>query len=463
MLVAIQSIIEDARVDRLMISEYPGLKLLWRKYYCCGESLQEMSLNFGSLAARLSLSLCDEGYRDPHHWVQKGRELFDSLGTNLSDMGRVREVASVLASDLGQMRVRFETNCYELQPKYRDDNSYLWTDSGEESISGYIQQRGVEAQAVVERGHGAVEPAEDDRVSTVPVDAIFTYPEWNYKSETLRPDWVKVIEGGPPRWDGEDAKSTYRETQLRATRLRYRQAFWFRRVRHQAEGDDIDLEALVNYVVMQRSGEPPDERIFTRAGRRQQEVSVLILLDLSQSTAQVVGNGGQRLIDCQREASETSVALLGHENTRFALHGFASNGRKEVRYVRFKDFGEAHEERSARLLRAVQPAWSTRVGAALRHGANILKSERNPTKTIILVTDGEPSDIDVFDSRYLIEDARHAVDQIAKVGITTQCINVNAAAHDRVCEIFGRRNSLSLVHGSRLADALPSLLAKAVA
>jgi nitric oxide reductase activation protein len=186
-------------------------------------------------------------------------------------------------------------------------------------------------------------------------------------------------------------------------------------------------------------------------------------LDLSASTGRQIDGTGRTFLDYEREAAEQAIAVFDSDHSRIALHGFASNGRAELRYLRLKDFGSPYSDEHRLRLQELQPAWSTRFGAALRHAGECLAAEKNQSKTIILVTDGEPSDIDVFDPRYLVEDARNAVDMLATHGVRAQCISVEPKAHSAICEIFGRQNCVSIERTTRLVDILPSVLARAVA
>jgi nitric oxide reductase NorD protein len=143
---------------------------------------------------------------------------------------------------------------------------------------------------------------------------------------------------------------------------------------------------------------------------------------------------------------------------RIAVHGFSSNGRKELRYVRFKEFGARYDDEQRERLETVRPAWSPRFGAALRHAGECIAQEDRSLKFIILVTDGEPFDIDVFDSRYLIEDARHAVRTLAARGIRARCIGVESGEHTAIRKIFGPANAVTVVRSSRLKDTLSKML-----
>lgn len=463
MMVAMLSLLEDVRVERLMVQEFPGLRRLWGRFYPAAERVREMGLTFDGLVARLSFALHNREYVDPHHWVEKGRRLIDDMGADFADIARFRDVASVLAGDLGQMRVRFDPQSYRVWPEFRDDNTYLWSFDDEEAVSAVVEVHGNRAQGVPEAAGGGDQRSEDSGSLYEPQRVELMYPEWNYATEVLRNDWVRVLEGPPLVTTDETVVPISLGKRTASALVHYQREIFSRRLRRQAEGDDLDLDALVNHVATWKSRRDSDSRVFTTPARRVREASVLLLLDLSKSTARVEGNAGRMLLDLEREASILAIETLDSAHTRIAVHGFASNGRSEVRYVRFKDFGQQFEESYRKRLWKVQPAWSTRMGAALRHAGGHIEREVIRTKTIILVTDGEPSDIDVFDRRYLIEDARHAVDELAVRGVKIQCINVDPGAHAEVSEIFGWRHCLTLQRGERVLDALPNLLSKSVA
>ncbi|SAL75349.1 nitric oxide reductase activation protein-like protein [Caballeronia choica] len=461
MMVAMLSLMEDVRIERLMIRECPGLRELWRRFHRAGGQLQAMGLTFGVLAERLSLALHDPGYRDTHHWVEKGRSMIEAIGTRLEDTGRFREVASILANDLGQMRVPFDPQCYQVEPQYRDDNTYLWRFENEEIVTAVVQAQGARVQRVEDAAGGRQDESEE--TESAPESIRLMYPEWNYKARVLRDDWVSVVEGAHLQMSALDSDSPNGARSARSAWIEYPEVLSFHRLRHQADGDEIDLEALVTHVVTQRSGKVPDGRVFTRTGRRARDASILLLLDLSASTSRSVDASGRTLLDCEREAAHEVTSVFDSGHVRIALHGFSSNRRSEVRYVRFKDFGERLEARHWRRLEAVRPAWSTRIGPALRHAGTCLEQESSVSKTIMLVTDGEPSDIDIFDPRYLVEDARHAVHGLAVRGVRVQCISVDPVPHREMCEIFGWRNTFSLTQSTRLFDILPNLLSRLVA
>ena len=128
MTVAVVSALEDARVERLAMADMPGLRRWWAPFHA--DPPDEADLSFGGFVARLGSVLFHPGRSSGNYWIGKGRELFERQAcTDLLDHEAFRRIGSVLANDLGQMRVRFEPQQYRVSPAYRDDNSYLWTHS----------------------------------------------------------------------------------------------------------------------------------------------------------------------------------------------------------------------------------------------------------------------------------------------------------------------------------------------
>ena len=96
------------------------------------------------------------------------------------------------------------------------------------------------------------------------------------------------------------------------------------------------------------------------------------------------------------------------------------------------------------------------MGAAMRHAADTLRPRQANKKLLPVLTDGQPSDIDVHGERLLIEDAHQAVRELDHKDIVTQCINLDAAADAYVSTIFGKRYTV-IDNIARLPEQLPKL------
>ncbi len=452
--IAVASLIEDARVERLLMREYPGLRSLWGTFHSA--SWEDGALTFASLAARLARALHDPSYDDPNHWVCKGRELVDAIASGADDLLAYEEVADILAVDLAQMRVRFDASSYCVEPSYRDDNTYLWAIEVEPEQVRMEQAPGALDQATAQPTDSPVE--QDD---TPPSDVMlraYRYPEWHARVGLLFDDWTCVYDRERIResaYDGDIA------TRKNSASRRAPPRWWYRpaeRLRGRLEGDELDLSAIIDYGVAQRIAAPHEGKVFLQRRRVRPSMSVLLLLDFSASTVEPVDALNTTVLDVEKEAAAAVATALDSTSTRIALHGFASNGRHDVRYLRIKDFDEPFGEAQRRKLQAQQGAFSTRMGAALRHAATQFDDENSEAKVLMLVTDGEPSDIDVHDASHLIEDARHAVSGLAARGILPFCFALDREAGRYARKIFGSDRSMVLSGVTNLASHVSKVI-----
>ena len=447
--IAIVSAIEDARVERLLCRDFPGVHGWFAG--SLAPAPDPLDLGFAALVSRMDRMLMLPAWQDDNHWVNKARRLFDETvaSAGLEDCDAFRTIASILANDLGQMRVRFEPQHYAVPAPYRDDNSCLW-DFGEAETSPD------EAIALQQPAVRPPPPTDADAANRsdgpLPEGAAelelgrYSYPEWDRKLERLRPDWCTVIEK-LPAWQGllpvREQQTAASNTTERLTPLalpRARQLDRTHRLRRQWEGDDIDLNAAIEVLVDRRLRLRPDPRLFMRPGRAPRPSSVLVLLDLSESANDPVHGGARSLLDIEKQAALLLAGSGARGADRFAIHGFSSNTRAEVYYYRLLEFGRPLEAPSRAVIGAVRGRYSTRIGAALRHAASHLRTEPSGQRAILLVTDGAPSDIDVHDPKYLVEDARMAVAEAREAGVRTACIAVDSTADAYVRRIFGWRN-----------------------
>jgi nitric oxide reductase activation protein len=143
-------------------------------------------------------------------------------------------------------------------------------------------------------------------------------------------------------------------------------------------------------------------------------------------------------------------------NDAFAIGGFHSDTRHEVRFLHFKGYTERWGHDVMARLAAMQADYSTRMGAAMRHAGEYLSRQQADKRLLLVLTDGEPADIDVSDNRLLIEDARMAVRELGQKGVYTYCINLDPKADEYVEDIFGGRYAV-IDNIARLPERLPQL------
>jgi nitric oxide reductase NorD protein len=185
---------------------------------------------------------------------------------------------------------------------------------------------------------------------------------------------------------------------------------------------------------------------------------VLLLLDLSESLNDKVrvGSGEQTVLELSQEAVSLLAWSIEQLGDSFAIAGFRSDTRHDVRYLHLKGYSERWGDAVKGRLAAMQAGYSTRIGAAMRHAAHYLSAQPAEKKLMLILTDGQPADVDVHDDRLLIEDAHKAVGELDQRGIFSYCISLDRNADEYVSDIFGRRYSV-IDHIERLPEKLPEL------
>jgi nitric oxide reductase NorD protein len=484
---AVLGVLEDARVERLASRALPGLARLWGVHHVAEP---DHGGEFTVLLARLARALADPGHVDPHPWVEAGRRLFERAWDEGGEQGAspvaLREAASRLGNDIGQMRLRFNDKTYVVEPAYRDDNAVIWNHALEEADLATAAREAGEERGARPGGEGrtAQPPRQDPSgaaraageasagvrgVAASPgagpdagvLSTLARHPEWDRLIGAYRPSWCTVVEEAPPPGDEAAAAATLDrcDAVLRRMRRMLRTGRLDRpvRLRAQPEGDALDLDAAILRAVDRRCGRASERGPYLRTERRRRDLAALVLADLSASTLDPIPGAGIPMLWSIREACLLAGATIDAAGDRCAIDGFCSNGRDDVRYTRFKRFGEPFDGAAAARVAAMSGRLSTRFGAALRHATASLRAERADRRLVLLVTDGEPHDVDVWDRDYLVEDARRAVLEAAHIDVGVFCVTVARGADAWVGRIFGRDRYLVVDRPETLPDRLPEL------
>lgn len=480
--VALVSIIEDARVENLAVRRFPGLHDLWLPLHTVRADTAETA---GYLLARLSRALIDPDFLDGNPWVEKGRRLFFEARFEWEDPAFARRVGGLLGNDLGQMRVQFNARTYQVEPAYRDDNSGLWDldepqgrpeddpqamiegarlspDEAEPPPDDTRNRQKDEAEAGDEGRDISVQPVADVREGADEAgEGVSLHPEWDYQAERLRPDWVTVIERRPSLGQPDLVDRILRDNPgvARRTQALIRMARVSRptRMKRQPEGDRLDLDACLDAAISARIGQTPDPRVYMTSVRRHRDLSVLLLLDVSQSTADRVPGTGGTVLDMELSAASVMAEAMAGLGDRFAIRAFCSNGRHEATVFHVKDFAEPFGPLAKARLGGLESGLSTRMGAFIRHAARTLSGQPTLRRLLLVLTDGEPSDVDTPDRRYLAEDARKAVQALAGQGIDVLGVGLGGGDDQYLRAIFGRRGYIVVPRLAALPHRLLSI------
>lgn len=303
----------------------------------------------------------------------------------------------------------------------------------------------------------------NDMEGKEPVSAPYHYSEWDYQIQLERPDWATVQEKraklGDMQCIDEIATQYRREIARMKFLLDAMQPQGTRRIRKLEDGDEIDINAAIRAMIDIRMGMQPDPRIMMRSIRKVRDISVLVLLDLSESTNEKVAGQEYTVLELTRQATVLLANAIDKIGDPFAIHGFCSDGRHDVEYYRYKDFEQPYNEVPKARLAGMTGQLSTRMGAAIRHASHYLKMQKSSKKLLLVITDGEPADVDVRDPQYLRFDTKKAVEEAGRAGVVTYCMSLDPRADQYVSRIFGERNYMVVDHVERLPEKLPVLYA----
>ncbi|ODU90971.1 MAG: hypothetical protein BGO61_06335 [Thiobacillus sp. 65-69] len=439
---------EDCRIDTLLCREYPGLRRILLGLH--PRPLENACDPETTSCLRHRMAMLSRALLDPEHGYTDATllEFVARFHTLLRDGNTsTRAIADLALAYVTRSRrpsdqfakVHFDDTVVD----YRDDNRHLWQ---------FIEEGDEEDNADEER---KLDPEEEQHA--LPPRH---YPEWDYKSQSYRPDWVSLYERLHPSGNAGDIDRLLEKHAALAKRLK-RMLDLLKpqdkvRVRYQEEGSELDLDIAIRSLIDFKGGTTPDPRINMSHRTDGRNFAVMLLLDLSESLNEKAAGSGQTILDLSQEAVSLLAWSVEQLGDPFAIAGFHSNTRHDVRYLHMKGYGEHWDDTVKARLAAMQAGWSTRMGGAMRHAAHYLKARPADKKLMLILTDGRPSDVDAHDERLLIEDARQAVKELDRDGIFAYCISLDPKADEYVGDIFGRQFSV-VDHVARLPEKLPAL------
>jgi len=280
-------------------------------------------------------------------------------------------------------------------------------------------------------------------------DTAFAYDEWDRELNDYRVGWSRVIEKKVRQGDRnfvELARSRYRGV-ISSIRHQFQlmKPENLTRVNREIDGEDYDLNALIDYVIDKKADGRQSERIYTKRLRKQRDVAVSLLLDQSSSTARTITRNplqpythpGRRIIEIEKEGLVLMSEALEAVGDVYSINGFTSEGRRNVKFYIVKDFDEKYSEEIERRIGGITFQNNTRMGAAIRHAAAKLVRQESRTKLLIILTDGRPYDHDYGDARYAREDVREALTEAKLVGITPFCITIDRDSESELKDLYG--------------------------
>lgn len=288
-------------------------------------------------------------------------------------------------------------------------------------------------------------------------------PEWDYRKNLLREDHVRLIELAANPADPRAAPAPL-PAHLRRGARRLQQQFAAlqparRWIKAQADGSEIDVDAAVRAATDRACGRHPSEQLWLSLERRERDLACLALADLSLSTDSWVSSEA-RVIDVIRDSLLLFGEALAATGDRFALCGFSSVKRSQVRFHRLKDFGERFDDRIRGRVMAIKPGYYTRLGAAIRHATALLEPQPAQRRVLLILSDGKPNDLDLYEGRYGIEDTRMAVVEARRRGVLPFCVTIDREGADYLPHLFGPAGYAVIRKPEELPARLPMFYAQ---
>ncbi len=280
-------------------------------------------------------------------------------------------------------------------------------------------------------------------------EVAFNYDEWDRELVDHRVSWCRVVEKKVKRGDRAFVDDTRERYKGVVSSIRHQFQLMkpedLTRVANEIDGEDYDLNAVVDYFVDRRADGHQSERIYTKRLRRRRDVAVSFLLDQSSSTARTIGrhplqpytHPGRRIIEIEKEGLVLMSEALEAVGDTYSINGFTSEGRRNVKFYVLKDFAEHYSDEVMRRIGGITYQNNTRLGAAIRHATAKLGKQEARTRLLIVLSDGRPYDHDYGDARYAREDTREALRQAKTQGITPFCITIDRESESELRDLYG--------------------------
>jgi nitric oxide reductase activation protein len=248
----------------------------------------------------------------------------------------------------------------------------------------------------------------------------------------------------------------------------------FRKIKRLFDGEDLDMDATIEFLVEKNAGFAPSGKIYWRRNKIERDIAVAFLLDMSASTDEEIARRERRfapnepptdvqpnlywwanrrmdisatpkrIIDLEKESTVLLIKALETIGDAYGIYGFSGYGRENVEFYVIKDLDEDFSERVKGRIESISPVRSTRMGPAIRHATTKLMQHDSKVRILFLISDGRPQDHgygrDRTEKDYAIHDTHMALVEAKRQGIVPFCLTVDRYGHDylkQMCEDLG--------------------------
>ena len=333
-----------------------------------------------------------------------------------------------------------------------------------------LKEAGVDLPQSPEYGQGPlVHVDEDGGMLEANEPQTFVYDEWDFRAEDYKPRWCIVRQKGMAEGDPSYYSTTLANYGSLVNQIRRQFEMMvpeqFRKVRKLEDGDEIDIDDLIEAFVDMRTGATPNDKFYWRRNKVERDVAVAFLLDTSASTAEAIDDAKKstddwdapddpveymvwlrtrrgeamrrsykRIIDVEKEAIVLLINALEAIGDVYGIYGFSGYGRENVEFYTIKDLDEAFSESVKKRIDRVAPLHATRMGPAIRHTTYKLDKQDARTKLLFLISDGRPQDRgysrEGVEKEYAVHDTKMALDEAKAKGIDAFALTVDKNGHD---------------------------------
>ena len=336
-----------------------------------------------------------------------------------------------------------------------------WADDSEDPdaarVAEDLDQLSLSRQRVRKSGglklHLDLPPAD---VDDIPLGEGIKLPEWDYRQQCLQPGFVN-LQRMQPRADAPQPLPARLLGPAQRLRRQFQQLRTDRQwLRQQPQGAELDLQAWVDFYAQRQHGACTERGLYQEQRHTRRDLACLLLADLSMSTDAHL-NDEQKVIDVIRDSLLLFGESLAGLGDAFALYGFSSLRRHQVRLHQLKTFEQVYDDRTRGCIQALKPGYYTRMGAAIRQATQLLGACKQRRKLLLLLTDGKPNDLDLYEGRYGVEDTRQAVAEARRQGLIPFCITIDRQAGDYLPYMFGAHGYTLIRQPEQLPLRLPQL------
>ena len=306
----------------------------------------------------------------------------------------------------------------------------------------------------------------------------FAYDEWDFRADDYKPRWCLVREKVMPEGDPAYYGQTLADYSALVNQIRRQFELlvpeMFRRQRKLEDGEEIDIDDVIEAMVDIKTGASPSDKLYWRRNKVQRDVAVVFLMDTSASTAEAIDESRRgeewdapddpveymtwlrtrrsegvrrsykRIIDLEKEACVMLINALESIGDVYGIYAFSGYGRENVEFYTVKDIDQPFADNVKKRIDRISPLHATRMGPAIRHATAKLDSHDAKTKLLFLISDGRPQDRgysrEGVEKEYAVHDTKRAFDEARAKNVIPFCLTVDKNGHDylaAMCQDIG--------------------------